>query len=234
MPSYLIRNTAVAAVFLAIQLTGRSQGLVNRQPPTQAYPVAVPVAPAASAYPAQERIVVVDPNKKLSAGDMVTVEIMEDREGGIQRVVTAAGAIDVVPIGRVQVAGKTTEEAAADIKRKLEADYYYHATVKLNIDRVSVVAPEVGSVMLAGEIRLVGPQKLTADEKVRLSTAILKAGGFTEWGNREKVKVTRQLNGKAVSTEYNVEKIIKSGDQNADPELQDGDRIFVPKKWFRM
>ena len=37
----------------------------------------------------QERMAVVDPDKKLSAGDQVTVEIVEDREGGLPRVVTA-------------------------------------------------------------------------------------------------------------------------------------------------
>jgi polysaccharide export outer membrane protein len=181
----------------------------------------------------QERVQVVDPNKKLSTGDVLTLEIMEDKEGGIPCTVTAAGAIDVQPLGRVQVAGKTTAEAAADIKRRLEADYYYTATVKLNIDRVSASIVRAGVVSLAGEVRLAGPQEMIAGEPLRLSTAILKAGGFTEWGNRRKVKVTRQVNGKAVSQVYDVKDIIEKGDQNADPVLQDGDRIFIPKTIIR-
>jgi len=42
-----------------------------------------------------ERMAVVDPDKKLSAGDQVTVEIVEDREGGLPRIVTATGELDV-------------------------------------------------------------------------------------------------------------------------------------------
>lgn len=222
MLSFLIRTASIVAVFLTAQLTGRGQ--------QGAVPRAVPVQPV---YAPQERMQVVDPDKKLSAGDMLTVEIVEDKEGGLPRVVTAAGAIDVPPVGRIQVAGKTTTEAGADIKRRLEADYYYRATVKLNIDRVSPLQVRAGTVTLSGQVRLVGSQEMIAGEPLRLSSAILKAGNFTEWANPKKVKLTRQVNGSAQSTEYNVKEIIEKGDEKADPVLQDGDRINVPKVWAR-
>lgn len=226
MPSLLTRISCFVAILLAAQVTGRSQGV----------PRAVPVSPGFSAqpaYPPQERMQVVDPDKKLSAGDQVTIEIVEDKEGGLPRVVTAAGAIDVPPVGRVPVAGKTTTEAAADIKRRLEADYYYHATVKLNIDRVSPVQVRAGTVTLSGQVRVVGPQEMIAGEPLRLSSAILKAGSFTEWANPKKVKLTRQVNGSAQTTEFNVKEIIEKGDEKLDPILQDGDRINVPKALAR-
>ena len=47
------------------------------------------------------------------------------------------------------------------------------------------------------------------------------------------MKLTRQVSGVAKSTEYNVKEIIEKGDEKADPILQDGDRIYVPKTWFR-
>lgn len=227
MPSFLIRFASLVAVLLAAQLTGRSQGVVPR---------AVPVTPGYSTpspYPPQERMQVVDPDKKLSAGDMVTLEIVEDKEGGLPRVVSAPGAIDVPPLGRVQVAGKTTTEASADIKRRLEADYYYRATVKLNIDRVSPNVVRAGTVSLSGQVRIVGAQDMVAGEPLRLSSAILKAGNFTEWADPKKVKLTRQIKGAAQSTIYNVKEIIEKGDENLDPVLQDGDRIYVPKAWIR-
>jgi polysaccharide biosynthesis/export protein len=228
MPSFLIRTASILVVLLATQFTGRAQ--------QGAVPRALPVAPGSQGQPGyapQERMQVVDPDKKLTAGDMLTVEIVEDKEGGMVRTVTAAGAIGVPPVGFIQVAGKTTTEAAADIKRRLEADYYYHATVKLNIDRVSPVQVKAGTVILSGQVRLAGPQEMIAGEPLRLSSAILKAGGFTEWANPKKVKVTRQVNGAAHSDEYNVKEIIEKGDEKADPILKDGDRINVPKAWAR-
>ena len=228
MPSFLIRTASIVAVLLTAQLTGRAQqGVVPRAVPV------TPGYPAQPGYGASERMQVVDPDKKLSAGDMLTVEIVEDKEGGIPRVVSATGELAVPPVGRIQVSGKTTTEAGAEIKRRLEADYYYHATVKLNIDRVSPVQVRAGTVTLSGQVRLVGAQEMIAGEPLRLSSAILKAGNFTEWANPKKVKLTRQVNGSAQSTEYNVKEIIEKGDEKADPILQDGDRINVPKAWAR-
>lgn len=224
MASTSLRFAILAAALMAAQLTARSQTV----------PRAVPANSGFSNQPAfasQEQMQVVDPDKKLSAGDMVTLEIVEDKEGGLPRVVTAAGAIEVPPLGRVPVAGKTTTEAAADIKRRLEADYYYHATVKLNIDRV--VKVRAGTVTLSGQVRSAGPQEMIANEPLRLSSAILRAGGFTEWANQKKVKLTRQVKGAPQSTEHNVKEILEKGNENTDPVLQDGDRIFVPKTIFR-
>ena len=179
-------------------------------------------------------LTLVDPDKKLSAGDMVTLEIVEDKEGGLPRVVSAPGAIDVPSLGRVPVAGKTTTEASADIKRLLEADYYYHATVRLNIDRISSVPVRNGTVTISGQVRAPGPQEMLAQEPLTLSVAIQKSGNFTEWANQKKVKLTRQVSGAPKTEEYDVEKIIRDGNSNADPVLKDGDRVFVPKTWFRI
>lgn len=177
---------------------------------------------------------VIDPDKKLSAGDQVTLVIEEDKEGGLARVVTATGDVDVPPLGRVRVAGKTTTEAGADIKRRLEADYYYHATVRLNIDRVSLIPVERGSVTVSGQVRGPGPQLMIEGEDLTLSVAIQKSGNFTEWADQKKVKLIRQVNGTAVTSMHNVEKIIRDGDSSADPKLEKGDRIFVDKTWFRL
>jgi protein involved in polysaccharide export with SLBB domain len=177
---------------------------------------------------------IVDPDKKLSAGDQVTVEIVEDREGGLPRVVTATGDLDVPPLGRVKVAGRTAAEAASEIRVALEKDYYYHATVRLAIDRVSPVQVRSGMVYLSGEVRVGGPQEIISGEALTLCNAILKAGGIGEWGNPEKVQLTRQKKDGGVETIVaNYSKIIKEGDAKKDPVLQDGDRIFVPKIFWR-
>ncbi|HEY3900050.1 MAG TPA: polysaccharide biosynthesis/export family protein [Chthoniobacter sp.] len=233
MTGYL-RFASVAVVLLALSGLGRAQGLVA--------PRAQPVYPGnfpqgtmpGGAYPqiggAPERMAMVDPDKKLSAGDQVTVEIVEDRDGGLPRMVTATGELDVPPLGRVRVSGKTAAEAAATIKTLLERDYYYHATVRVAIDRVSAASVRVGEVYLSGEIRVGGPLEMTSGESLTLSNAILRAGGITDWGDPNKVQITRQKrNGVMDKMTVSYKKIIKSGDARLDPVLQDGDRIFVPK-----
>ena len=225
MPSSLIRVVGIIAVLLSAQITGRAQGIVPR---------AEPVAPRSAYYPpgaaGMERMQAVDPDKKLSPGDQVTFEIVEDRDGGLPRVVTATGDLDVPPVGRVHVAGRTTGEAAADLKRRLEADYYYKATVKLSIDRVSPTMVRSGTIYIYGEVRQVGQMELVAGEKLSLSEAIMKAGGFGPWAEDEKVELTRKSGERTIN---NVKKIITKGLRDDDPILQDGDRIFIKQSFWK-
>jgi protein involved in polysaccharide export with SLBB domain len=235
----VLRLASIAIVFVTLSAMGRAQGLVapRAQP---VYPGNFPpgMAPGGT-YPqiggAPERMAMVDPDKKLSAGDQVTVEIVEDRDGGLARVVTATGELDVPPLGRVRVSGKTASEAAAAIKTLLERDYYYHATVHVAIDRVSPASVRVGEVYLSGEIRVGGPLEMTSGESLTLSNAILRAGGITEWGDQNKMQITRQRReGGIDKTTVSYKKIIKSGDAKLDPVLQDGDRIYIPKLRIRV
>jgi protein involved in polysaccharide export with SLBB domain len=177
---------------------------------------------------------VVDPDKKLAAGDQVTVEILEDREGGLPRVVTATGELDVPPLGRVKVAGKTTAEASRVIKKLLEDDYYHTATVRLAIDRVSPVAVKTGTVSISGEVKQVGEIPLISGETLTLSSAVLRAGGWGTYANQRKVQLARVVNGQSVIKIYDVKEILKKGDAKLDPVLQDGDRIMVPRLGFVM
>lgn len=177
----------------------------------------------------------VDPDKKLSAGDQVTVEIVEDRDGGLQRMETATGELDVPPLGRVHVSGKSATEAAGEIKQLLERDYYYHSTVRVAIDRVSPVAVRAGVVFLSGEIQQGGPQEIISGEELTLATAILKAGGPTSWAKRSKVQLTRRKKTGGIETIISdYDKILKMGDPQLDPVLQDGDRIYIPRAAIRL
>jgi protein involved in polysaccharide export with SLBB domain len=199
-------------------------------------PVARPVAPPAypPAVSAPERIIAVDPDKKLLAGDKVTIEIVEDREAGLPRVVTSAGELDVPPLGRVRVAGQTAEAAAANIKRLLEKDYYYSATVRLSIDEVGASRVQQGSVLISGAVAAQGPQPLLAGESRTLADAVLRAG-TNGWSELRKVKVTRvKKDGGMEQFQVDVQKIIETGNlERTDPVLQDGDRIHVPTKRIR-
>ncbi len=162
-------------------------------------------------------------------GDELSLEIEQDREGAFPKVVSATGEIEVYPAGRVKVAGKTTAEAAAEIKRVLEKDYYYTATIRLSLDRASRVSVRAGQVLLSGEVRQVGSLDLVAGERLTVSQAIMKVGGFREFGDDRRVQVTRVEGGANKKFVVDVKEILKSGVLDSDLELKDGDRIWVPR-----
>src|SRR5207249_441754 len=120
---------AFAGIFVALLMAKVTALGQSTAPRGEAVRAGVPGYPQGNYFAPADRMESVDPDAKLGPGDELTIEIEQDREGGFPRLVSATGEIDVPPYGRVKIAGKTTGEAAAEIKRLLEKDYYYTATV---------------------------------------------------------------------------------------------------------
>ena len=231
MPDLLFRSVVFGAALLATHFTGRGQEPVRRAEAVSAASgtTATPAGPSVSL----PRTTLVDPDKKLAVGDQVTVEIVEDREVPVSKIITATGDLEIAPLERVHVAGKTTKEAAAEIKRKLEAEYYHKATVRLSIDRVNQNAT-MGKIQIQGEVRQPGVLEIYAGDNLTLNEAILRAGGFLQFANPKKVQVTRRKRNQTQTFEINVQEIQRNGAVERDIQLEDGDRIFVPKTFFKM
>ena len=87
--------------------------------------------------------------------------------------------------------GRTCAQVASELKRKLEADYYNAADVSLGINQVNHLDSR-GKVYVTGNVRAPGPQDLPSNEQTKVSTAIIRAGGFDKFADERKVKVTRR------------------------------------------
>jgi protein involved in polysaccharide export with SLBB domain len=170
----------------------------------------------------------VDANRRLTVGDIVSVEIIEDREPPVLRKISATGDLDLGLLGRVRVAGKSTYQAEADVKAYLERDYYYTATVRIGLDTVNATSV-IRKVIVSGAVNAPGPIEIAAGETLTLTEAILRAGGFDKFGKRTNVKLYR---GTSLYGTYDVKKIEKEGRIADDPPLRDGDRIFIEKSNF--
>jgi protein involved in polysaccharide export with SLBB domain len=207
----------------------------------QAAPVAQPVYSTtpgygnAATYPQQDvgTLGAPDPSKPLGRGDIVTFSIAQDREQPTVMRVTDTGELDfsLFPkIGRISVVGRTCSEVAAELKHKLEADYYNVADVTLGINQVNHLDSR-GRVYITGNVRAPGAQDLPTSEHTMVSTAIIRAGGFDKFANGRKVTVTRSdKDGKTERFTIDVTSIIEKGHREKDIELQDGDYINVPQK----
>jgi len=225
----------IAMCVLGLAIAGRDCRAqdVRRAVPAASNP-STPTAPAAPAGPsAIERsgmsAVPVDSNRRLTVGDLISFQIMEDRDAAVLRKISATGELDISPFGRVKVAGKTTAQAEADIKSYLEKDYYWTATPILAVDSVNPVAV-IRKILISGEVRAPGPMEVAGGEQLTLSEAILRAGNFTQWAKKDKVKLNRGGTQKI----YDVRRITAEGRAEEDPILQDGDRIHVDKNWFNI
>ena len=128
----------------------------------------------------------------------------------------------------INIRGKNLGQVKEELKRKLEADYYYRATVELFlIDRTK----SVGKVIFFGKGGVHGVVQLLPGRETLLSEAIVHLHP-TRFANLKKVKVNR-IDPETQKTEeiiVNVDAVLYKGDRSKDLILQDGDRVEVPDR----
>src|SRR5437016_5929189 len=163
---------------------------------------------------------VLDDKKRLGPNDFVSFRVVEDRDNESQRLrVNDSGELEVPYIGLVQASGRTCKELAYSVKGSLEREYYYHATVIIAVDHVSEKSR--GKVYVYGSVKGQGPQEIPADETYTVSKAIIRAGGFGDFANKRKVRVTRK-DGKNFIVD--LKRVIEEGHSEEDYLLQPDDQ----------
>jgi polysaccharide biosynthesis/export protein len=220
--------TFLAAASLARPLSLPAQ---NQSLPIPSIPKAVPAdQPTTSTVMRTNSMTVLDDKKKLGANDSVSFRVVEDRDNESQHLrVNDNGELEVPYIGLVQAAGKSCRELAYNVKAALEREYYYHATVIIAVDRVSEKSR--GKVYVYGSVKQQGPQEIPADESYTVSKAVIRAGGFGDFANKRKVKLTRKSGGDLT---VDLKRIIEEGHSEEDVVLQPDDQIYVPQRLINM
>lgn len=165
-----------------------------------------------------------DDSRRLSTGDRVSYRVVEERTEPRPLMVTDSGEMEVPLIGRTHAAGKTCRQLANDIKRELEKDYFYRATVIIGLDAAS--SKSRGMVYLMGAVRTQGAIEIPQEGSFTVSKAIMRGGGFSDFANRRKVKLVRKGGGSSETTFIDVDQILQ-GTGAKDPVLQADDVIIV-------
>lgn len=187
-------------------------------------------APAAVSL---DNVDVLDDTYHLVIGDQISYKVVEDEEEPVVLPVTDSGEIQVPYLGRYPAAGKTCKELAMGIKKELEKKYYYQATVVVAVNSKPLSR---GRIYLFGAVAAPGPQDIASNEKLTLSKAILRAGGFTSFANQKKVKVTRSTGSGSDDKKtfiVDVSRILEDGQTQDDLPLLPGDLIFIPERMIR-
>jgi protein involved in polysaccharide export with SLBB domain len=173
-----------------------------------------------------------DDAKKLGSGDKVTYRVLEDRDETRALMVSDSGDLDVPFFGLVQAEKKTCRQLALDIKGLLEKRGYRRATVIISLQEINKKRT-LGKVYVVGRVRQSGALEIPDDEVFTVSKAILNAGGFSDFADKQHVKLIRGgVHGEdpKQSVIINVAEIWEKGKTSNDVPVQAGDVVYVPKK----
>lgn len=162
-----------------------------------------------------------DVSDLLRIGDTIIIRLtgVPTADQGIFEVkIDESGKISMPYIGSVPAANATTVQ----LKKQIEATY-----IKQEIftnPNVTVDLKEQRFVDVTGEVRM--PQRVPYTKDLTAMGAVAACGGFTDFANRRKVKLTQG----GVTREFNAKEI--QADQGRDIKLTPNDKIQVDRSIF--
>lgn len=159
----------------------------------------------------------------LGAGDSIRITVFQNPDLSLEARLSARGTIAYPLLGEIELAGRTPLEAGAYIAGQLRSREL------LRDPQVSVSLVQLRSrqVSVLGEVAKPGRYALE-DGGIRLTDLLALAGGIAPGGGDE-VVVTSRRGGETRTLRVDVPAMMKSGDLQADPELQPGDTVYVPR-----
>jgi len=156
---------------------------------------------------------------EIKAGDVLTVSF-QDTVNTILPVVDVVkedGSITLIYNQKFQAAGKKIAVLQDEIRARYVPDYFRNLTPTVSLkDRFFSVG---------GEVR--NPNRQIYVDRMTVLGAIDTAGGFTDFSNKKKVKLTRP-NGKI----YTINCIKAVSHPELNMEVFPGDSVYVPKRPF--
>ena len=224
-------KTWALTFLLAASIAGPLPAAAQESSPMPSIPKATTVEPpTTSTVMRTNSMTVLDDKKKLGPNDYVSFRVVEDRDNESQHLrVNDSGELEVPYVGLVQAAGKSCKELAYTVKASLEREYYFHATVIMAVDHISEKSR--GRIYVYGSVKAQGPQEIPPDESYTVSKAIIRAGGFGDFANKRKVKLTRKGGHDYI---VDLKRVIEEGHTEEDIVLQPDDQIYVPQRLINM
>ena len=152
--------------------------------------------------------------------DVLKINVWEEKNLSLSVPVRVDGKISLPLIHDVYVVGLTPTELKDELTKKL-SKYIENPTV-------SVIVEEINSLkfFVVGNVKRSGVFEL--DREVNVLQAISKAGGFTEWAKKSKLKIFRKHRGVEKIIKINYNKIVSGKHPELNIPIQPGDTIVIP------
>lgn len=155
---------------------------------------------------------------RIHAGDQLSVQVFGDQTLTQNVIVLDDGTVEYPLIGRVSVAGKTPDQAAAVFAARLR-QYVRNPTVNVLI--VQLGQPDV---LVLGDVKLPGKYALRSDAK--LTDAIAAAGGLINTNGAFPDARVSDANGNVVTV--SLQSLLQRGQTSLDVPLGEGSVVYVP------
>jgi polysaccharide export outer membrane protein len=165
-------------------------------------------------------------NYKLMAGDLVEVNVFQEKDLSGSFRVSGDGMINMPLIGSVRIGGSGEGAAAAALRVKLLDGYLVNPQVTVRVTEFAKV-----NFTVLGQVREAGSYSVSGAESINLLQAIGKAGGFTRLSNERNVTVKRRVGGATKILKFDAKAMARDGKESGF-RVRAGDIINVGESRF--
>lgn len=168
-----------------------------------------------------------EPEYIIGAGDSLQIFVWHNPDLSTTVPVRPDGRISIPLVEDIPCAGKTPTQLARDVEERLRK-YVQDPIVTI------IVGSFVG--LPSQQIRVVGeaaqPRALPYRADMTVLDAMIAVGGLTQYAAGNRAKLTRQVNGKPVTTTVRLQDLLEDADLSANVAVQPGDILIIPQSFF--
>jgi len=157
----------------------------------------------------------------LGYGDQIRIAVFRHADMNREIYIPASGTVFYPLVGELQIDGMTGTELRRLLTERLDK-YIVNPQVSLGVK-----AQRKNKIMIMGEVARPGVYAM--GEPMRVVEALVRAGFYTDRGNKKGVILLREVEGGVQTTVLNIDRAVTKGEFAHNPYLKRGDIIYVPK-----
>jgi polysaccharide export outer membrane protein len=165
---------------------------------------------------------------RIGIDDRVQVSVWRNPELSVTVPVRPDGKISVPLAGDIQAGGLTSIEVAKAIQEKL--------AVYVRDPQVTVIVAELKSHEFLTRVRVTGavraPSSMPYRQGMTVLDAVLQAGGLNQFAAPDRTMLYRKKDSKVKIYSIQLDGILKKGELETNFDVQPGDVITVPERFF--
>ena len=173
-------------------------------------------------------------NYRVSSGDTLSIEVLEDPQLSREVLVVPGGTISFPFVGTVRAAGRTVEQIRASIVNGIASNFAAEPTVFVSVsalrERVELepAEPVTMNVYFLGEVTTPGLREV--EPGTTFLQGMSQAGGFTPFAATKRIQLrrTNRKTGAQTTSVINYRALSQGAGLSRSIRLQEGDVILVP------
>jgi len=137
------------------------------------------------------------------------------------------GRIAIPLLGDTVAIGKTPPQLASEIQDKLRSYIREPLVTVIPVRFVGTFARQIRVIGEAGR-----PQAIPYRSSMTVLDVMIQVGGLTKYADGNRAVLVRQIKGEQKTVRVRLDSLIHDGDINQNVDMQPGDILIIPQRFF--